>query len=85
MQLLRVERKEIKPVEPIRCIRTNSKAEYHRNARSAAGTLYGCLIWAYPGCMDEHRIASRHRVLKAGTIEFGGGSPQMNELEVSKR
>ena len=24
--------------------------------------------------MDEHRIAPRHRVLKAGTIEFGGGA-----------
>ncbi len=24
--------------------------------------------------MDEHRIAARHRVLKAGTIEFGGGA-----------
>jgi PilZ domain len=24
--------------------------------------------------MDEHRIATRHRVLKAGTIEFGGGA-----------
>jgi len=23
--------------------------------------------------MDEHRTAPRHRVLKAGTIEFGGG------------
>jgi PilZ domain len=23
--------------------------------------------------MDEHRIAPRHRKLKAGTIEFGGG------------
>ena len=22
---------------------------------------------------DEHRVAPRHRVLKAGTIEFGGG------------
>jgi hypothetical protein len=22
---------------------------------------------------DEHRIAPRHRVLKAGTVEFGGG------------
>ena len=22
---------------------------------------------------DDHRIAPRHRVLKAGTIEFGGG------------
>jgi hypothetical protein len=24
--------------------------------------------------MDEKRIAPRHRVLKAGTIEFGGGA-----------
>ena len=24
--------------------------------------------------MDEHRIATRHRVLKAGSIEFGGGA-----------
>jgi hypothetical protein len=24
--------------------------------------------------MDEHRIAPRHRVLKAGMIEFGGGA-----------
>ncbi|THD65388.1 MAG: PilZ domain-containing protein [Bradyrhizobium sp.] len=24
--------------------------------------------------MEDHRIASRHRVLKAGTIEFGGGA-----------
>lgn len=24
--------------------------------------------------MDEHRITTRHRVLKAGTIEFGGGA-----------
>jgi hypothetical protein len=24
--------------------------------------------------MDERRIKSRHRVLKAGTIEFGGGA-----------
>jgi hypothetical protein len=23
--------------------------------------------------MDEHRISPRHRTLKAGTIEFGGG------------
>jgi len=23
--------------------------------------------------MDDHRIAPRHRVLKAGTIKFGGG------------
>jgi len=24
--------------------------------------------------MNEHRIASRHRVLKSGKIEFGGGA-----------
>ena len=24
--------------------------------------------------MEEHRIAARHRVLKAGKIEFGGGA-----------
>ena len=24
--------------------------------------------------MDEHRTTPRHRVLKAGTIEFGGGA-----------
>ncbi len=24
--------------------------------------------------MEEHRIAPRHRVLKAGTIAFGGGA-----------
>ena len=24
--------------------------------------------------MGEHRVAPRHRVLKAGTIEFGGGA-----------
>jgi PilZ domain len=24
--------------------------------------------------MDDHRTAPRHRVLKAGTIEFGGGA-----------
>jgi len=23
---------------------------------------------------DEHRVSPRHRVLKAGTIEFGGGA-----------
>lgn len=26
------------------------------------------------GSMNEHRIAPRKRVLKAGTIEFGGGA-----------
>ena len=29
---------------------------------------------AYNDGMDETRIAPRHRVLKAGTIEFGGGA-----------
>jgi hypothetical protein len=29
---------------------------------------------AYLDLMEEHRIAPRHRVLKAGTIEFGGGT-----------
>jgi hypothetical protein len=24
--------------------------------------------------MNEHRIAARHRILKAGTISFGGGA-----------
>ena len=24
--------------------------------------------------MDEHRVAPRRRILKAGTIEFGGGT-----------
>jgi hypothetical protein len=24
--------------------------------------------------MDEHRAAPRHRILKAGTISFGGGA-----------
>jgi hypothetical protein len=28
----------------------------------------------YLDLMEEHRIAPRHRVLKAGTIEFGGGA-----------
>jgi PilZ domain len=31
-------------------------------------------LLAYSACMDRRRIASRHRVLKAGTIEFGGGT-----------
>jgi hypothetical protein len=28
----------------------------------------------YFSSMDEHRIAPRRRMLKAGTIEFGGGA-----------
>lgn len=37
--------------------------------------LYHLLkLLVYFGFMDEHRIAPRHRVLKAGTIEFGGGA-----------
>ena len=31
-------------------------------------------ILLYLAEMDEHRIATRHRVLKAGSIEFGGGA-----------
>jgi PilZ domain len=30
--------------------------------------------WKRNEPMNEHRIASRHRVLKSGTIEFGGGT-----------
>ena len=33
--------------------------------------------------MDEHRIATRHRVLKAGTIEFGGGAIDCTVRNVS--
>jgi hypothetical protein len=29
--------------------------------------------WAYLAFMNEKRIFPRHRVLKSGTIEFGGG------------
>jgi hypothetical protein len=31
-------------------------------------------VFARFDSMDEHRIAARHRILKAGTIEFGGGA-----------
>jgi hypothetical protein len=34
--------------------------------------------------MDEHRIATRHRVLKAGTIEFGGGAIDCTVRNVSE-
>ena len=38
------------------------------------GTFYQFIrIWAYFAPMDEHRTVPRNRVLKAGTIEFGGG------------
>jgi hypothetical protein len=33
--------------------------------------------------MSEHRIAQRHRVLKAGTIEFGGGAIDCTVRNVS--
>jgi hypothetical protein len=33
--------------------------------------------------MDESRIAPRHRVLKAGTIEFGGGAIDCTVRNVS--
>jgi hypothetical protein len=55
-------------------LRANSKTEHYVKGRSADGMLYRFFkLLAYPACMDEHRITSRHRVLKAGTIEFGGG------------
>jgi PilZ domain-containing protein len=51
------------------------KTEHYRKGRSGDGIFYRFFkLLAYPACMDEHRIASRHRVLKAGTIEFGGGA-----------
>jgi hypothetical protein len=31
-------------------------------------------IFGYQAMGDEHRIATRHRVLKGGRIRFGGGS-----------
>jgi PilZ domain len=33
--------------------------------------------------MDESRIAARHRVLKSGTIEFGGGAIDCTVRNVS--
>jgi hypothetical protein len=33
--------------------------------------------------MDEHRTTPRHRVLKAGTIEFGGGAIDCTVRNVS--
>jgi hypothetical protein len=33
---------------------------------------------------DEHRIATRHRVLKAGKIHFGGGSIDSTVRNVSE-
>jgi len=34
--------------------------------------------------MDETRIAARHRVLKAGTIEFGGGAIDCTVRNISQ-
>ena len=34
--------------------------------------------------MDETRIAPRHRVLKAGTIEFGGGAIDCTVRNISQ-
>lgn len=34
--------------------------------------------------MDEHRSAPRHRILKAGTIEFGGGAIDCTVKNVSE-
>jgi hypothetical protein len=33
---------------------------------------------------DEHRIATRHRVLKGGRIQFGGGSIDCTVRNISK-
>jgi PilZ domain-containing protein len=34
--------------------------------------------------MDEHRIATRHRVLKGGKIEFGGGAIDCTVRNISE-
>ena len=34
--------------------------------------------------MEEHRTAPRHRVLKAGTIEFGGGAIDCTVKNISE-
>lgn len=39
---------------------------------------------SYSVDMDEHRIASRRRMLKAGTIEFGGGGIDCTVRNLSK-
>jgi hypothetical protein len=39
---------------------------------------------AYIEVMDETRIAARHRTLKAGTIEFGGGGIDCTVRNVSE-
>jgi len=33
---------------------------------------------------DEHRIAARHRVLKGGRIQFGGGSIDCTVRNISE-
>jgi hypothetical protein len=51
------------------------RVKHYPERRSANGMLYRFFkLLAYSACMNEHRFASRHRVLKAGTIEFGGGA-----------
>jgi len=52
-----------------------SKQNLARNGIPLTGRFYRFLkLLAYLDLMDEHRISPRHRVLKAGTIEFGGGA-----------
>jgi hypothetical protein len=46
--------------------------EYGRAARRTLHRFFKPL--QYSGFMVEKRISQRHRVLKAGTIEFGGGA-----------
>ncbi len=35
--------------------------------------------------IDEHRVSPRHRVLKAGTIEFGGGAINCTVRNISDK
>jgi hypothetical protein len=39
---------------------------------------------AAPALMNEHRAAPRHRVLKAGTISFGGGAIDCTVRNISE-
>jgi hypothetical protein len=42
-------------------------------AETCAAKFAG-FFWEHNDPMNEHRIANRQRVLKAGKIEFGGGA-----------
>ena len=47
-------------------------------------TLHPNVKSDYIGNMDEPRIAPRHRTLKAGTIEFGGGGIDCTVRNISE-